>query len=43
MQVKTHDDETINKCFTEKELTKVINKLKINKSPGDDSITNELL
>lgn len=43
MQVKTHDEERINDPFTPKELDKVIKKLKKNKSPGDDGITNELV
>ena len=42
-QVNTHDKEKINEPYTPKELNKVIRKLKKNKSPGDDGITNELV
>ena len=43
MQVKAYDDEKINQPFTENELNKLMKKLKKNKSPGDDGVTNELI
>ena len=43
MKVKSHDQEDLNKPFTEKEMQKVFTNLKKNKSPGEDGITNELL
>ena len=43
MQVKSYDEDEVNQPFSEKELNNVIKKLKKNKSPGDDGITNELI
>ena len=38
-----YDEDQINQQFTEAELNKVIKELKVDKSPGEDQITNELI
>ena len=41
--VKSYDDNEINTPFTERELEAAMKKLKDNKCPGHDGITNEIL
>lgn len=43
MQIKKYDGDDINTPFSENELEKAMKKLKDNKCPGHDGVTNEVL